>query len=524
VGLAVGLFVLTLGLQWSSGAYQSEFGAHADEPAHVVTGLMVRDYLAEGLWQGQSPMAFAQAYYDRYPKVALGHYPPAFYLVEGVWLLPVRSPAAVLVLMAVLCTAAALLTWRLARSQGLHPVPALLAAALFVLHPLVRTYTNIVMSDLLLIIFCLLATDAWRRFLGSTKTRDSLWFGLWAAAAILTKGSGLFLALVPPLSIALTGKWRLLKCRALWLAVVPVILFAMPWMLATRHITAEGMSSTPLSEYIPQACSFFAKHLPAEFGWLAGLLLLCAVLEAIRRAILRRSVDDSTACLVAFAVGLLALYLVIPAGLDSRYLLPLAPIIFILGIDFVHRLTIHFTRKLSESQRATAVATAFVILATVILLESLRPVQKQFSGYGAVLDSILEDHQSNATPPADGEFIDVLIASNANGEGAVVAAAAFRPEAPLKIHRSTKVLIDTDWLGRDPKVRFQPGAEADERFRQLSMEWVLLEQVLGPFQMDVAWHILQTRGTAFTKALNDPYPLQHKDGFPGDLYRLRWLH
>lgn len=76
----------------------------------------------------------------------------------------------------------------MARNHGLSRIGAWIPAILLIIHPLVRTYTSIVMSDMLLAIFCLLAIDAWRRFLGSTKARDSLWFGLWAAAAILTKG------------------------------------------------------------------------------------------------------------------------------------------------------------------------------------------------------------------------------------------------------------------------------------------------------------------------------------------------
>ena len=37
-------------------------------------------------------MAFAQAYYTAFPKVArAGHYPPGYYLLAGVWLLLVPS-------------------------------------------------------------------------------------------------------------------------------------------------------------------------------------------------------------------------------------------------------------------------------------------------------------------------------------------------------------------------------------------------------------------------------------------------
>ncbi|MFT4548827.1 MAG: hypothetical protein ACI9MB_002780, partial [Verrucomicrobiales bacterium] len=364
----IALFVVTLLLQIQSGAYDSEFGAHADEPAHVVTGMMVRDYLAGGLLKGTSPMKFAREYYERYPKVALGHYPPVFYVIEGVWLIPARNPAAVLALMALMCTVAALLTWKVARNHGMPAALALIPAALFIADPLVRTYTAIVMSDLLLVIFCLLATDAWRRFLGSTSKRDAIAFGLWAAIAILTKGSALFLALLPPLSIALSSKWGLLKSRALWLAPIPVILFAMPWMLATRHITAEGMSDTPLLEYIGEAAPFFAKHLVSEFGWMATLLLVAVCIATLMRAFRRIPVDDSTVCHVAVVVGLLGFYIAIPSGLDARYFLPMIPSLFVLIIGIARLTATYLAKKYAPELTGPRLTVSITAIASLIFL------------------------------------------------------------------------------------------------------------------------------------------------------------
>ena len=77
--------LMTLLLQWRANAFQAEWSEDPDEPAHYVTGLMVRDYIAGGL-RG-SPMAFAQNYYAHYPKVAIGHWPPVFYLMQAGWML-----------------------------------------------------------------------------------------------------------------------------------------------------------------------------------------------------------------------------------------------------------------------------------------------------------------------------------------------------------------------------------------------------------------------------------------------------
>ena len=107
IAVFVALFLLTLFLQYRNGAFSNDFGAHADEASHVVTGLMVRDYIAGPLWHLEHPMRFAESYYEHFPKVALGHYPPGFYALEGLWLLPSRSKTAILLLMTTLTSATA---------------------------------------------------------------------------------------------------------------------------------------------------------------------------------------------------------------------------------------------------------------------------------------------------------------------------------------------------------------------------------------------------------------------------------
>jgi len=163
-------------------------------PAHAVTSLMVRDYLATAL--GQNPLRFAEDYYARYPKVALGHYPPLHYLVAGVRLPPVRSWAALGVLQALqigllTATTTALLRKRLpmmAAALLAHRLePAALPAKAFA-HDHVRPASRPL---------CLWSALAWQRFMQTRQLRWSLTFGFLAAAAILTKGSAWSLALLP---------------------------------------------------------------------------------------------------------------------------------------------------------------------------------------------------------------------------------------------------------------------------------------------------------------------------------------
>src|SRR6266705_2811655 len=92
-----------IALQWGAGAYQSEVAGDPDEPAHLVTGLMARDYLSHAGERG--PMQFARDYYLHYPKVAIGHWPPLFYAEQALWTLVFPSSRSSLLMMIALQSA-----------------------------------------------------------------------------------------------------------------------------------------------------------------------------------------------------------------------------------------------------------------------------------------------------------------------------------------------------------------------------------------------------------------------------------
>src|SRR5688572_12884866 len=85
---AVG-FAVTLALQWHNHAFLAEWSDSSDESAHYVTGLMVRDYILRGV--PTAPMEYARRYYDYYPYIGLGHFPPVFYVVQAAWTIPLGT-------------------------------------------------------------------------------------------------------------------------------------------------------------------------------------------------------------------------------------------------------------------------------------------------------------------------------------------------------------------------------------------------------------------------------------------------
>ncbi|NOX98842.1 MAG: phospholipid carrier-dependent glycosyltransferase [Verrucomicrobia bacterium] len=478
-----GLFLLTLFLQHHNGAFSNDFGAHSDEASHVVTGLMVRDYIAGPLLRLEHPMRFAETYYEHFPKVALGHYPPGFYAIEGLWLLPSRSKTAIILLMTTLTATTAFIIWLVGR-RLLLPANAILAAATFILIPLIQTYTAIVMSDMLLVIFCLLATLSFGRFVETKKIRWSLLFGLLAAAAILTKGSGLLLALVPPFAIVISRQFRLITNWRLWVAPIPVVVLALPWMLATRHITDEGMQHVPLSENIPAAVSYYFKVIPQTFGIILTLLLIIALLLPLlhRKFQLPSLPGIYYPLFSALLLSILLFYIVVPAGLDARYLLPALPFTILLSFSFIQNLSTKY-----KAQSATLIPLFFSVL---IVLENGMPAKKKFTGSHQGLSSIINTAPQADAPDKAGRKI-VLISSDPKGEGALIAEGCLSWPETLSFRRSSKVLSESDWLGRDYKSTFETPAQLKDFLRE-QIDFVIIDTGIPKYHLRPHHSLLQS--------------------------------
>lgn len=464
-------------LQLHSGAWQSDFGAHADEGAHVVTSLMVRDYLAGGWQEEVHPLKYAQLYYDQFPKVAIGHYPPGFYGLASLPLLLSRCSVSLLLFMAALSAGVGWMTWRLAGKVLESRPSAIMVAVLLCLLPLVRTYTAIVMADQALVFFWLLSVYFFGRFLSKGRVIDSLGFGLAAAAAILTKGSGLGLALVPPLAILILGSWKRVKDYRLWLAPVPVIVLAFPWMWFTREITSEGMLKSEILPYLKTAFPFYLQGVVYELGWLVAVAGGISIFLLVKES-RRRECDNEEASylvvILASALASLILLIVLPTGLDRRYLLPVLPPILILALWVIERLS----KK--SSPRARLLVVSSVCLLT--LFNIWRPVEKTYSGSDTAIETILgESDQSSSS-----NRTNVLVVSDAAGEGALVASAAFLGEDSLMVARGTKLLASSDWLGRGYQLNFETREEFDELLEGSEIRYLILEQV--PTNREVAAH------------------------------------
>lgn len=476
-GLAALFLVLAILLQWTGGAYRAEFGAYPDEAAHYVTGLMIHDYLAGGF--PGNPMAFAQKFYDHYPKVALGNWPPLYYLMQGGWML-VFSPGrvSVLLLMAVLTALIATVVARaLLREFG--PWPAVAGGLLFLAIPFVQQYSSLMMTEIPVALFSILATLSFGRFLERGRTFDSVAFGLFASAASLTKGSGFVLALVPPLAILFSGRFDVLRRPAFWYPVVIVAVLAGPWTWVFRDVARAGWEESAVTlDYTRRAAVRFPLALYRMAHPIVSLLSIAGLVIAAL-ATRRGWLPVRWAAVPALVVAVVAFHAIVPASLDVRHMVQALPACAMLAVVSVMLANLHLRTAAPRWRWAPAAIGA------VGLAMTAWPIQaKTGAGYDAVVEQIVK-----APDHADAVF---LVSSDAIGEGMFIAETAMRERRPGHvIRRASKLLADQKWHGGGYQPKVEQSADLVALLRKERIRFVVVDYTI-PSPMRLSHHALLT--------------------------------
>jgi hypothetical protein len=473
-GESVVAFAALLGvvviLQFLGGAYASGFGGFPDEPAHLVTSLMVRDFIA-GL-DFRRPWQFAQQYYYHYPKVAIGVWPPVFYGMLGVWFIIVgASRGTALAFIAIIAATTASAVY-LAGKRLIGRWAGILAAVLFVASPPAQESSARVMTEHLTTLGMLLSTLCFARFAKTEKVSDGLVFGTAAAVAILTHGNAWALALVPGVTIALTHRWHLLRRPGLWLAAVPVLAACVPWYGLTLGLTAGGWGPGNLA-YRFEAVPGFTWHLYLGVGLPVLIFALIGVWETVFRVKPRIEVAPEWAALAALAIATFILYAILPIFIDSRYATVLLPSILLFstaGID-------GFARRLGTRRRIGGVRVGLALaLITAFGVESLAlPLQLRNGGY----EVLVRDVQTRVSNVPQ----NWLISSGGTGEGCLVAAIALHEARPNSyVVRGKTILGAGDWNWRNMQDRFGTPAKLAQLLDDIRVSIIVIDDDIPPDQ------------------------------------------
>ena len=432
-------FGIVLCFQYISGSWRSEFGGHEDEAAHYVTGLMVHDYLVGRL--RTAPFSFAEGYYLHYPKVAIGHWPPVFYVLEALWTFPFPfSRFSLMIFMAVLTTLLAYSLYRFLRSDYGDEF-GIVAGLILIALPISQQYSGMVMADMPLTLFSFLAAVCFATFLQNEDWKDATGFGIFAALAILTKGTGFALALVPPLAVVFSGRIRLIARFQFWLPALVVSLLCMPWYWATRGmLQSTWTQGYPSIEYSADAFHFYAWSLVSTLG--LGLLALSAlgVIIAAVVPIFRGGANPKWATLLALIVAFGTMACLIPAGLESRFLVPMLPAF----LAFVAPASKGIVDRFSFSSNKYFVG----LLPIVLFVASGFSIPRQTSfGYGEAAKFLVANYRPDQP---------ILVASDAKGEGMMISEIALHDQRPrLYVLRASKLLADVNWTSSEYQLVYQ---------------------------------------------------------------------
>jgi MFS family permease len=454
---------IALAFQYWNGSYHVDLGMTGDEAAHFVNSMVIRDYLTQGL--GSNPLDFARQYYAHLPRVSIGHWPPFFYLVDALLVaLWDRSIQAAIVFQAVILAALSACTGAMAgRRYGFIAGGG--AALAMLLAPIPLYLVNAVMIDNFMALVMLLAALAWARYAQSRRLFWCCGFALVSSAAILTKGSGFALALVPLLYAGLSGKWRLLIAGRIWLAASIVAVLTLPWTLLTMRFVADGFNFQPGLAYSTLAVERYGAALGPTFGY---AVLVAFIFGA--GAILRESRRDKTntyappieTSLLALALAVIIFQIAAPADIAPRYLIPsIAPVLLI------------SLRGVAAACALFRITGKWPLTAGIYAVLALNAAQ---TFRAPRVGSHLMDRVAEEIVASNGDNPLILAAASPNGEGALIAEfAALDPNRRNYVVRGTKLLASGDFMGANYTLQYSTDEAAAKAIAADRFGWIVIE-------------------------------------------------
>ena len=430
-------FVCVVLLQWRGNAFRSELGGTPDEPAHYVTGLMVHDYIAAGF--PGPPMLYARNYYLHYPKVALGHWPPLFYALQAAWTLVFTvSRTSVMLLMAAITALLATVVCESLR-EDFSLVVGVGAGALLISLPIIEEFSHLLMAEMLVALLVLLAVLAYGRYLDTGRWQSAAWFGIWFTLALLTKGTAIQLAFVPPLAVLFGRRWQLFGSFSFWLPAILVLGIAGPWYLWVPGAQHESVARFGGIQFYPDRLA----GTPIAWGSMLGVVLLIAagvgLLICCRQIFLfqlQRPAGKWTAGLAVLVGAYLVRVFV--GAFEERHLLVNIPTLIMFGAVGAGWL---FQRPVWQEMPSAlkSLMTAAALVVLVVFNVRASPLKWHY-GFSEVAQSLL------SRPTLKNSVF--LICSSASGEGMLISEIAARESRPGHIVlRANKMLASMDWMG-----------------------------------------------------------------------------
>jgi hypothetical protein len=442
----------------------------SDESAHFVNALTVREYLATAL--GSNPLSFAREFYIQYPKVSIGHWPPAYYGVLGSLFLVVPPSVNAAYLLNALPTIGVglLVTWILLPLTT--PVIAVSAVLLLAVSTIWIESIALLMLDQALALLSLLAALSWAAYAESRRWLPALLFALFSTAAIMTKGNGLLLAILPLLYVGLTGRWTsLLDVRAITAALVTGAL-TLPWYIVTYGISSDGFNYSFGMTYAVESLTSNFGYLSDNLTPLALALAGFGVWTAYRDRLRDPERWSGVATMASLVLATLILQAAVPAAIQDRYMAPALPAVIVLAMVGLHQLFLRLARRGTHASRvAIAVSIALFI---VMVFPGLRQLVQFHTKTDLRMASVVELLLPVDRPTA------WLVDGGAGAEGALIAQMALHDaERRHFVLRASKFLHSQDFMGRDYELIFDTATGVRRALDEAGIQGVIAMRMDG---------------------------------------------
>jgi hypothetical protein len=326
-------------------------------------------------------------------------------------------------------------------------------------------FSSVVMLDVVLAAMAIEAAYWLARFMRSGSSADAAFYGLFTAAACLTKGNGVALVLMAPIAILVTGRIDLLRRRGLYIAAAIVLIAALPLLLISVRLEAAiGDFSTPTWTAAASRLKYYSGHLWMDIGPLALLLALTGAAATLiagwRNARANLPVPQA---FIALTLAAAVFHLFNPHTVStSRYMImAIAPII---GLACAGALML----ARAVGARPAVSAAMVALLAVSVVSARTLPETRQPLGYRAIVSQLARA----------GELTDrrVLVVSDEVGEGAAVTEAAVMNLHPAPmIVRGSKLLAVDDWMGGNFHLAYASPSALMADLEALHIDYILVD-------------------------------------------------
>lgn len=370
-----------------------------DSSRHALNGIFIRDFFLEGGLL--HPIEFAQTYYQKYPAINIGFYPPFLYVSAAPFLAlfgATHTVSQAVISLYALC--ACVFIFMICRRQ-LDSVTSLAVTLSIAALPTMLLWSRQVQPDIPAIALLLATAYGLLRHLESGRSGWLFFMSICMGLAVLTRSQAIYAvpACVFFVFFAKYPQRPALRLRLMAMGTGAVI--ALPAVLMAVYFSRVNQSLALEMPDKPKIWSlenwfWYAKVLPEQVGW-GVVALLCVGLIATVFTSKKSGMTPPMQVVAAFLCCSWVFFSVV-SNKEPRFNLPSLPFLFLLAAFGCYRLSARWT------------AAGSVLLALFLVVGAVQgPPVPVVAGFkeAALTAQALTPHERNVLISAhrDGSFI-----------------------------------------------------------------------------------------------------------------------